>query len=809
MAGADVYTQAAAPVFRLVEDMAFSAPQGAQELANQADQALSSFAQNLARQGINETAILPARYALAVLIDCTARQTDGLRLSTWSILARQRLFDGRDISVARIAEFQSSAHRLGAPYKAMAGFLDDVMGRVRAAQDHRQAPTNWWAATALGFGVFVLALTGYVGWLEYRFQNRLITAFEQEVGAIKLNVVAPDRVLTDDLAIGLTQLGDAKTRTGLAVTAAPLGRVVRLPGNLDAQTRANARYADAIATHVPKTLALMLEDVLATNGDGLKLYDALRAWAVLTGETPWEPHYLVSWVADQDAASGWQGLAIHAGALAQADPDLAPIDAQVMQQAIGFAAQTSEVDRAWLELRRMARATNMRPWIASAHIADLERMLVRRSGRPLSDPIPGLFTINGWRYARDFGIGLAVQNARRLAPQLLGDTTAPVNETPDKVQDRLHRETIAFWDQWLGDLRVRPFVDAETAIVVSGLMAQPQSPLTQLLQAAWVEMGGTDRSRRHAQQIQLGQAFGPVIQYIEQGDVAKLARLFSELNVALAAGPAQNGQDLMSLRQQANTLRVMQTAPPIIVKIAQDVLVQASATQTQNGAEALTTRWQQSVYPACHQALNGRYPFAEGPDADLRAVRDLLAPDGPLIGFFNANVAPLIDQSESPWRWKPQARFAGTNQETAAFFESALLASSALIDDAGRLQTSLTLSALAERGTTVFAIGGKGLAVRASGPPAVLQWPGPLPGQGMEVVFDDSGKNTSLAETGSWGLLRLLDRFRLRVRDNGRRVLVDLSSPEGRIFVEFDFEQELNPVSVRKYLRGLTCPARL
>ena len=69
-----------------------------------------------------------------------------------------------------------------------------------------------------------------------------------------------------------------------------------------------------------------------------------------------------------------------------------------------------------------------------------------------------------------------------------------------------------------------PFTERDTAILVSGLLSQPDNPLTQLLQQVWVQVGGRDKRRSYDQQLRLAREFGPMIQYVEQGRMARSRR---------------------------------------------------------------------------------------------------------------------------------------------------------------------------------------------------------------------------------------------------------------------------------------------
>lgn len=802
------YSQAAQKTYDLIDHLDDYVREGEHTLVERSAAALSGFETTLKRAGVAEATVQPARYALAVLIDQKVRAQRRLKLSTWSVLAHQRLFDGRDMSIVRIQEFQRTAAGAGEAYAGLADFLSDVLGR---AKDKRHVPrrikSNWGLISAACVTGFVLCLAAYGCFLEYRFHQRITESFEQELIAIGL-----DRNPSGaDLANRLNQLREAKARVARAASFAPFRRVVRLP-MVDSETIAEEAYLNALRTHVPRAIAAALEEELATAGGALDLYDALRALAVLNGDTEWTPQYLRGWFEDNQDRLGWPDFAEHAAALPGPDPDLAAIDQEVLAQARSFAAEAVEFDRVWLEMKRSKGAQDLQDWHPDEQISGLDEILLRRSGKPLSTAISGLYTIAGWEYARDFGIGVAVQDARRLAPKILGAVAPKVNQTPDQVQNRLHAETIAVWKDWLADLRVQPFNSRDRAILVSGSLSQRINPLTQLLSEVWVQVGGRDRKRTYAQQIELGREFGPTIQFVEQGGMDGIGRVFSSLNVALGSidiDKKRGFERLMSVQDRARSVNVLQTAPLIVVQIAEDVLAQTSAAQNDEGGDPLTAGWQSTVYPLCRAALEGLYPFADGPDAVPADVQALLSSTGPLMQFYQAYVEPFIDQSASPWRWKPEARFSGLDPESAAFFERAVFVSQALFDPEGSYNMPITLAALAERGNTVFALGGAGAPVRATGEPATLVWPGPDPSLGVEVSFRESADAARLTAPGFWGLLRLLDQFRLRFRDEGQRVLVDLRTDEGRVFVEMVFTAAANPVSGRAAFRDFSCPPQL
>lgn len=796
---AEPYARLARPVLGFVDQIDRSARAGERSLAETAADLLDRFEARLTRTPAPPASIKPARYALAALIDQKARISPRVKLSAWSVQADRLLFEGRQISLTRIRDFQHTAEAQGRDFAALAAFLAQVLTR---AEDFRQGPrrtrSGWGLTAALSVAVFLFGLAAYAVFLEYRYQASLYAGFRSQTAPITETAGAPATT-----ADRLTAMRTAVDKVAEAAARAPFRGTLRLP-LVDARARATKAHAQLAQAELPRAIGAEIEDVLAIEGRGLLIYDALRAWSVLTGDLDWQPAYLQGWLEDNAPA-----LAPHVTALTGPSPGLAATDPELLTLVRSFGAEADETERAWLELLRAEGTRALPRWRPAERIPGIDRVLVRRSGADLTDGLPGLFTRQGWDYARDYGIGIAVQEARRVGPIVTGQPLPSQNATPDLLEDRLLRVTLATWKDWLAELRVRPFVERDTAIVVSGILAQTPNPLDALLQDVWAEVGGTDRSRTHPQQLKIATEFGPMIQYVEAGRLDEIARLFSALNVALASfdvNARRATERLMSLQERNQTVRALQAAPRIVVQIAEDVLAQSSVPASASRGNPIARVWQQDIFPLCAQTVHNRFPFANGPDAGPGEIAALFGPAGALPRFFDAQAAAFLDTSESPWRWKPEARFAGLTPDSAEFLERAMQISQSLYGPAGTLGTRMTLAALAERGETVFGIGGEVAPVRATGAAARLAWPGPLAEQGVEVTFRRGQDSSRLTNPGLWGLMRLLDGLRLRLRDGGARVLVDLRTDTGRVFVEMTFDRALNPVSARSAMRGLTCP---
>lgn len=802
----EVYEAAASQVLRMVEQLATIRGVEPQVLVQRAADALDRFDADLERAGVPGSTVQPARYALGLALDHAARKNRAVDVALWGAGAHRLIFDGRDISAATLRDFIRKAGEAGPDFEGVKVFLERrlaVLEGSRTAFD-RNLGAGWTGITLVLILAFVLMVAGWAGFVEWRFHRDLTRLFDAETLDIGLD---RDGVLPD-LPQRLTRLGDAAKGVEQAAAKAPIRLFAGVLG-FDAAAHADAVYDAAVQKHLPGALARAVDAALASEGESLPLYDTLRAWSVLTGQADWSPAYLAGWLADRSVAMpDLQALVPHVARLRLPTTALPQPDAELLAQARTYAADAAEPARAYLELLRSDGAADLPSWVPEAAVPGISVVLQRRSGLPMETPIPGLFTQAGWDYARKVGAGLAVQTARSEAARLFDTTLPGQNDAPDQVLDILQRETLARWKGFLGDVQVRPFSDPAQAVLVSGRLAAPDSPLAKLPPEVWAQVGGLDRTRPHALQLRIASDFAALIQYSEDGRMEEVAGLFASLNVALGAmdrDEPRGLQRLMSAKSRGATLAALRTAPPMVVQIVEDVLAQTSAAQADPLSNPLTKAWQTEVLSLCKQVTEARYPFAEGGEASVSEVASLLGPGGAIDRFYRTRAEPYIDTSSTPWRWKPDARFAGLDPKSAEFLQR----TQAIAAGFSPQGTELTLAALAERGKTFVAIGGNGGPVETTLDPLKLAWPGANPGAGAEVRFTTSQGSATISQPGEWGLFRIFDGIRLRERDGGKRFLIDLKSGDARLFMEVELPTEANPLSRWKLLKGLACPTAL
>ncbi|WP_244428173.1 ImcF-related family protein [Sinorhizobium fredii] len=598
-------------------------------------------------------------------------------------------------------------------------------------------------------------------------------------------------------------------------SSSPVG-IIRSVESVDPGATARRRYSEAADALVAGPLAEALAVALATEGEANALYDSLRAWSILKGTSDWQPRFLAGWVADRARTFPELAyLAQHVAAMSRAPSAIPSPDPETIAQARQFASEGLASERALLELTRAEETAELPSWSLDEVVPGLESILIHSSGLAIERDVPGLYTEAGWNYARSGGAKQAIQRANLQTATLLA---AEGTTTTEAVMDLLQRRTVEEWSHYLGDLRVRPFSDQPTAVIISGALSASNSPLSALIREAWLQSGGTDRARSHANQLRIAAALGPAIQFVEQGRMSEISHLFVSLNVALSVldADAELGKkSLMDAQERANSIVALQQAPLLVVQIVEDVIAQTAAPKEPEAPVDPVpqvrpqTPWGSEIATACQAAVSGRYPFFDGPDADLAAVARIFAPDGSVGSYYRAQLAQLMDTSTTPWRWKPEARLSGYTPESAAFFQRALAVGDALFEQGLTPDVPVTLEALAQRGAATISIGGAHAPVVTSGDAVRLSWPGPSPARGFEISFDIGTVVEKKSAPGPWGFLRFLDGARLRPREGGRRFLVDVRGKGARAYLQMSFAKAANPIAARALLRGLTCPLAL
>lgn len=432
-----------------------------------------------------------------------------------------------------------------------------------------------------------------------------------------------------------------------------------------------------------------------------------------------------------------------------------------------------------------------------------EEVFRRRSGTPLSTPIPALYTREGF-------LEITGTTGSQLVDRFLedrwvfGPDTLPTGPTARLALvadfERQYEDAyIRFWDHLLNDLQLAPLADVNQAVRVLAVMTSFTSPLRRLAQtleaqlhlpvpdveratAGLAHVGDLPALRNPASDSQPGPGarinahFSEMHRFVAGSGgavpldqlVDLLERVYRDL-VSLGGGLA--GQDAMAVlgRQGSDSLRRLRTDsaryPAPFNAWFGELAGSGEQVALQNLRAELNQRLQSDVVATCRELAAGRYPFNSGSNRDI-ALSDfarLFGPNGVMDGFFNEHLRPLVDLSGNRWRWREgEVASLALSQGVLDQFQRARLIRDLFLDQGGptpALGFEITPQYLdAEVREFTLTLGNQTLNYR-HGPPMTSRftWP-PETTAPVTVVFEDrGGQRPNLRFEGPWGWFRALD----------------------------------------------------
>jgi type VI secretion system protein ImpL len=450
------------------------------------------------------------------------------------------------------------------------------------------------------------------------------------------------------------------------------------------------------------------------------LYEATRVYLMLGASGPLDRDLVRAWMS-LDWQATYAGafmtpvrddLARHLDALLAEPLPAIPLDGALLASARATFSRVPLVSRVYSRIVSSGAAQSVPPWRpADALGAAGVRVFVRASGKPLTEGVPGFYTVDGFY--------------KVLLPAL-GDVTKQVASeswvlgsrsqlAPNSVEaQRLERDVIATyeadytkqWNAMLADLNVVPLRSAEQASQALYVLGSPQSPMRDLLVsiarqltlsqppiAPAAEAAAKSLTDAAAQQAtssaaarlksvlgaqsagslaeppgkkideryrQLREFAGtgpgaPIDQALKAIDalrqqIAKPAT--PALGGALAAPPAPTGDDsVQMLRDEASR------DPQPAARWLETIAASGNALISGRTRQQVTEAFNASSGPAslCQKAVTGRYPFISTASSEipLDDFARLFSPGGLIDGFFNTQLRPYVDTSGG--NWKPHA----------------------------------------------------------------------------------------------------------------------------------------------------------
>ena len=509
-------------------------------------------------------------------------------------------------------------------------------------------------------------------------------------------------------------------------------------------------------------------------------------------------------------------------------------------------------------------------------------VFTRASDAPLSRGVSGLFTFDGYRNLFDKRLPEFVQIARDddawvMGRSYLGEAqkkTAEIESNAagadDALTDAVRREYLMEyaqqWEAFLNDTRTVSGTSLAFNLKVLRSFAAPDSPLARLARAAVRETTLTQQSvapngsllQKATDQLnqKTDKALGiraserverelvdnrfAALREVVTGNVdAQLdaqaagtqadrtgldgvANLLNDYYTALTvADNALSNNSMPPASDTAATLKMAADTMPapfraILLKLAAD----GSREVNQGIGQLLSRQMQAVVGDTCRLTIEGNYPFSPDSKRDV-GIDDftrVFAQGGVIDDFFVKTLAPFVDTSAKPWRYRtlPGATepVQGPSLEP---FEHAKAIRDIFFNDPGHKQMTWKADIrIPDLAPTIMSLlldidGQTTLYQHGPVAPFTVTWPGPRGGVHAEITASPRIRpdTSTISTDGPWALMRLLQQGRI----------VGTATP-GRTRVAFGFdgrEAVLDIASVGSVANPLTsdvlktfrCPASM
>ncbi|MGH8176808.1 MAG: type VI secretion system membrane subunit TssM [Steroidobacter sp.] len=613
----------------------------------------------------------------------------------------------------------------------------------------------------------------------------------------------------------------------------------------------NAGLAPAVIEHFANRLASFA-------GEPDKLYEYLKAYVMLGAPEHLDPAQL-GFVADlewrrvfaNDEATR-ERVATHFDALIADADRVQPgqIDEQLVERARTSLKQASLPVLMYSRLK-LSFADD------SEHAIDLgeeiglggDAVFVRKSGRSLSDPIPGLYTRPVFKSISTTG---RVQLVGQFVSEnwVLGGDIADLARSPQlgsQLMQLYEDDYIRVWDGLLADLTLRPTSGTEDAAQLWGLLAAPTSPFKRLLTLVQTntklveppgkpDLGDKAKAALGSSLGSLGKVFGGQKQAAAAEPGAKVTKHFESLHRLVDGAPAPIDLTLQkfgAIQGVMAEITALGGPPPLetasrLSLALRDLETHAKtlpqpmgglvARATGRGASVakatigsdFSARYRQQVVAECQELAAGRYPItaSSGVDLPLADFARLFAPNGTYDSFLRTTMQSFVDMNRATWRWKPEAASIGGSASVPVQFQRANRIAQTYFPAGGAMPevrftvTPDFLDAAAAR--VVLEIDGQTLEYRHGPQRAVsMVWPGPSPGQAAISLEERSGARPNLVEQGPWALFRLLGKAEFQAQGETRFLATyTLGGKTVRLIVQASSSR--NPFA-RDLLHGFNC----
>jgi type VI secretion system protein ImpL len=500
-------------------------------------------------------------------------------------------------------------------------------------------------------------------------------------------------------------------------------------------------------------------------------------------------------------------------------------------------------------------------------------VFTRRSGQSLNDGVPGLYTYDGYHKGfskaldnviRDLAaeevwvLGIRdSENARRAADPRTRDSLV------DEVKRLYLQDYASTWEKFVADIGVVQGNTLSETIQTARTLSAPDSPLPRLLRAIVREVSLTETDEKStvdravdkaAEAVKdtkdtltklLGKAgvqaapaqAGSRIESIVDNRFEALRRM---VRAPAAGGPAPIDQTMALINDLYQVMNATETAvksgmPPPPSDVANKVKSESgrlpeplrsmlgglAASGTNQALDVTRSNLSQelssSISEYCTRAIAGRYPFERGSPRDVTPedFARLFGPGGVFDDFFQKKLAPFVDTSVKPWKFRKVDEVTMGDSTALVQFQRAAEIRNVFFSGGARGPALRIEMKPVEMDPAIlqFNLDVDGQVLRyAHGPsvPQAIQWPGPRGSNQIRIQVSPPGPSgqSGMVFEGPWALYRMFDRAQIDAGVQAEKFRATFSLDGRNVSFDVTTSSVQNPFRLQD-LQAFRCPSKL
>jgi len=697
-----------------------------------------------------------------------------------------------------------------------------------------------------------------------------VPALDQEIKALR-NRQQGDLFALLPLLNGLAELPQSEE---FDINHPPITRRMGLYRGNDVSDASQALYRKALEQMLLPEVAMRITTWLRNdNGSDVEYsYEALKAYQMLYQPKHYDGKFLHSWVMlnlernlPQNVTKAQiRQLEWHLTQLLEPQIQASPYakDDALISREQALINQQPLSTRVYGRLKRLLeRDENLKP-VSLATLGGPQSELVfsRKSGKPVNDGIPGLYTPNGYWNSFNAQIAPVTASLHEDDAWVLGSTTQPEDkqQTDNAVRQLYARDFITIWDSFLSDIQLNNSADLNQRINTARVLSSNNSPLrrlvvnlsqqltlvrdepatgdkekapessnrgTQMLESLFSSHENSaagDATANQTPEQRVTEHFAPIIelaQPLEKGgktivfddflkQVDELYRYLTAVQDAANSGmPAPGGEAISRLQASAGRL------PGGLQTMFSNMAVGASSDTQRRDMENVRKRISVEVGSFCRQAIAGRYPLVRSASAEVTPddLARMFAPGTGLMDvFFRDNLTNKVDTTQATWRFMPgiDGKTLPGSEGVLVPFQQAQSIRDAFFANGSATPSFRTTVRTVRMDNTILnmTLDVDGQILRYShGPQAVqiVSWPGTGGTNQVRMQLGlANGTTATLVTNGAWALNRFFDKARVSPGSSSLSRQATFTVDGHQVTLEFAPNSIRNPFQLPRF----ACP---